>query len=274
MTFSVVGRDERTGALGVAVASRFLAAAAAVPSIEAEVGAVATQAFANLAYGRDGLRLLAEGRPAAEVVRLLVDPDPLRDQRQVAIVGSSGDGVSFTGQACPDWAGHRCGPGYALQGNILAGPQVLEAMEQAWRAGADLPLAQRLHAVLTAGDDAGGDRRGRQSAGLLVVRKGAGYGGEGDVEVDLRVDDHVAPVAELGRLLDLHELFFGEVDEAALLPLTGPVGDEVRALLAARGHRQPDLDEALAEWAGIENFEMRLRTGKIDAVVLDQLRAS
>ena len=200
------------------------------------------------------------------------------DHRQVGVVGAAGDGASFTGAACHAWAGGVAGDGYAIQGNMLAGAAVVADMEAAWNAAADQPqLAYRLLAALRAGDRAGGDRRGRQSAALLVVARGMGYGGSSDVWVDLRVDDHPDPVPELGRLLELHTLYFGGPDPATLIDLAGPVGAEVRERLAAAGHpagpAPADLDEALASWAGIANLEERLVPGAIDPLVLDQLRA-
>ena len=168
------------------------------------------------------------------------------------------------------------GDGYAIQGNILTGPEVVAAMERGL-AGERSPVrrsARRLLAALVAGDDAGGDSRGRQSAALLVVRAGAGYGGAGDVDVDLRVDDHDPPDPGAGRLLGIHDLLFGTADPEALLPLEGDLADEVRGLLAALGHDDPDLDRALAGWAGIENYEERIRPGSIDPLVLEQLRAA
>ena len=155
-----------------------------------------------------------------------------------------------------------------MQGNILVGPEVVEAMEAAWLEAAGAPLPERLLATLAAGDDAGGDRRGRQSAALLVARRAGGYGGESDVEVDLRVDDHATPVAELRRLLDLHQLYFGKPDPATLLPLDGDLADEVTRLLTALGH------PSLEDWAGVENFEERMVDGAIDPLVLDRLRAA
>jgi uncharacterized Ntn-hydrolase superfamily protein len=268
MTFSVVGRDG--DAYGVAVASKFLAVGSAVPGARAAVGAVATQAYANLAYRPQGLDLLQGGASSAATVERLTAADDGRDHRQVGVVSPSG-GATFTGPACNDWAGGRSGDDYAVQGNILVGEQVVEAMEAAWTSSAGSPLATRLLAALRAGDAAGGDKRGRQSAALLVVRPGAGYGGD-DTELDLRVDDHERPVEELERLVTLHELYFGEPDPAALLPLEGEVADEVRTLLGRLGHEGDDLDRLLDDWAGSANFEMRLRPGRIDPVVLEQLR--
>jgi uncharacterized Ntn-hydrolase superfamily protein len=268
MTFSIAGRDG--DAYGVAVASKFLAVGSAVPGVRAGVGAVATQAYANLSYRPQGLDLLAGGATSTDTVGRLTGADDGRDQRQVGIVSASG-GATFTGPACNDWAGGRCGDDYAVQGNILVGEQVVEAMERAWTASAGSPLTARLLAALKAGDEAGGDRRGRQSAALLVARPGAGYGGD-DTELDLRVDDHERPVEELERLVELHELYFGEPDPSALLELQGDVADEVRGLLGRLGHHGDDLDRLLDDWAGSANFEMRLRPGKIDPVVLEQLR--
>ncbi|MFC7245841.1 DUF1028 domain-containing protein [Catellatospora aurea] len=273
MTFSIVARSADGVAHGVAVASKFLAAGAAVPAAEAAVGALATQSYANLAYRPQGLALLRTGTAAADVVAGLTAADPERESRQLGVVGRTGDGATYTGSGCHGWAGGRTGDGYAIQGNILTGPEVAAAMETAWLAAdpADA-LAYRLLAALRAGDDAGGDRRGRQSAALYVVAPGQGYGGTSDIVVDLRVDDHPDPCAELARLLDIHTLLFGKPDPATLLPLRDAVADEVRALLTARGHTASDLDAALSDWAGIENLEERLVPGHIDPLVLTHLR--
>lgn len=276
MTFSIVARSDDGRMHGVAVASKFLAVGAVVPAAEAEVGALATQAYANLAYRPQGLALLRTGVVAADVVAGLVAADPGRAQRQLGVVGAEGDGATFTGAECHDWAGGASGPGWAAQGNILAGPTVIDAMRDTWLgAAAGEAFPARLVAALGAGDRAGGDRRGRQSAALLVVAKGGGYGGGSDVLIDLRVDDHPDPVAELGRLLGIHDLLFGRSDPADLLDLDGALAEEVAALLAAAGHPRggDGLDAALAAWAGVENLEERLVPGRIDPVVLDHLRA-
>ncbi|MFG3714752.1 DUF1028 domain-containing protein [Micromonospora sp. NPDC047730] len=274
MTFSLVARSDDGRLHGVVVASRFLAAGALVPAAEAEVGALATQAHVNLAYRPQGLTLLRTGVAAADVVAGLVAADPDRDHRQLGVVAAAGAGATWTGPACHPWAGGQAGDGWAVQGNILAGPQVVDAVRDAWLGGAALPFPDRLLAALRAGDQAGGDRRGRQSAGLLVVERGGGYGGTSDVLVDLRVDDHPDPVTELGRLLALHTLLFGRPDPATLLDLTGAVATEVGGLLAALGLPvDPDRpEEALFAWAGMENLEERLVPGRIDPVVLDHLR--
>ncbi|WP_320065479.1 DUF1028 domain-containing protein [Micromonospora sp. RTGN7] len=274
MTFSIVGRSADGRQHGVAVASRFLAAGALVPAAAAQVGALATQAHVNLAYREQGLALLRTGATAADVVAGLVAADPGRDDRQLGVVGTGGDGATWTGPGCYGWAGGQAGDGWAAQGNILAGPHVIDAVRDAWLAGAALPLPARLLAALRAGDEAGGDRRGRQSAGLFVVERRGGYAGTGDNLVDLRVDDHPDPVAELGRLLDAHTLLFGRPDPATLLDLTGPLAGEVTALLAAAGHPvgAAGVYDALDSWAGVENLEQRLVPGRIDPIVLAHLR--
>jgi len=276
MTFSIVARSTDGTAHGVAVASKFLGVGAAVPAALADVGAVATQSYANLAYRPQALALLATGMAAPGTVKALVagDSGPVA-HRQVGVVGPAGDGATFTGDACHPWAGGAAGDGYAIQGNMLAGPEVVGDMEKIWLAGDDgSRFASRLLAALRAGDLAGGDRRGRQSAALLVVAKGMGYGGTSDVWVDLRVDDHPDPVAELARLLGMHTLYFERPDPETLIPLTGAVADEVRGLLVRAGQDDADLDEALASWAGIENLEERVVPGSIDPLVLAQLRAA
>jgi uncharacterized Ntn-hydrolase superfamily protein len=275
MTFSIAARSADGTCFGVAVASKFLAVGAAVPAARAGVGALATQALANLGYRPDGLGMLAEGRSAPETLDALLAGDERRDDRQAGVVDRDGGSATWTGRACMTWAGGVSGPGYAIQGNILTGPEVVRAMERAWLdSGPDLPLARRLHAALLAGDRAGGDSRGRQSAALLVVSPGGGYGGGSDVLVDLRVDDHADPSVELGRLLDLHDLYFGRPDPQTLLPLTGSLAEEVAGRLAGLGHGGVELDVALAEWAGIANLEERLVTGAIDPLVLEHLRAA
>ena len=272
MTFSIVATDGT--AWGVAVASKFLGVGAAVPAAAAGVGAIATQAWANLAYRPDGLAMLRSGMSAAETLDALVAADKERDDRQAGIVDGQGRSATYTGSGCNAWAGGVTGAGYAIQGNILVGPGVVDAMQAAWLGtDATAPLTRRLLAALQAGDDAGGDSRGRQSAALLVVTPDGGYGGGSDVFADLRVDDHAAPTKELARLLDLHDLYFGKPDPATLLPLSGELADEVRRRLAVLGHENDDLDAALASWAGIENYEERLVANKIDPVVLARLRA-
>jgi uncharacterized Ntn-hydrolase superfamily protein len=270
MTFSIVARGSSAAgdaAWGVAVASKFLAVGAAVPAARAGGGAVATQAYANLAYRSDGLASLARGRSAREALDALIDADDGREHRQAGIVDANGHAATWTGARCHSWAGGVSDTDVAIQGNILTGPDVVAAMHDVWRSSAsDDSLSRRLLRALEAGDAAGGDRRGRQSAALLVVTPDGGYGGGSDVLVDLRVDDATAPVPELRRLLDLHDLYFGKPDPDTLLPLEGELAAEVAERLARLGYA--DLDP----WMGVENYEERAVLGSIDPLVLAKLR--
>ena len=270
MTFSIVARSDDGESWGVAVASKFLAVGAAVPAAVAQVGAIATQAEANVAWKGIALAHLDEGATAGVALQRLIEEDEGRDHRQVGIVDSDGTAVSHTGSACLTWAGGVTGDGYAIQGNVLTGEEVVTAMQAAWDTSEeDAPLARRLLAALTAGDDAGGDRRGRQSAALLVVRDGAGYGGRDDVAVDLRVDDHRAPVTELARLLDLNDLYLTASTEEEKVPVTAALGEELQDFARNRGHRD------FLAWVGTENFEMRVAPDLawIDEKVLEVVRA-
>jgi len=204
-TFSIVARDETTGELGVAVASRFFAVGHAVPWAKADVGAVATQSFMNTSFGWRGLELLEKGLTPGEVIKVLIRNDDNPTQRQIGIVSADGKSATYTGEKCLAWAGGRKGPNYAIQGNILAREAVVIAMEKAFLETKGT-LAERLYAALMAGEKQGGDSRGKQSAALLVVKKGAGYGGYTDRAIDIRVDDHAEPFKELGRLLDFAQM--------------------------------------------------------------------
>jgi uncharacterized Ntn-hydrolase superfamily protein len=273
MTFSLVACDLEARQWGVAVASKFLAVGAVVPWVRGEVGAIATQAHANVAYGPDGLRLL-DGRMSAQaVLDWLVAADEGKAQRQLGVVDREGRAATFTGSACMAWAGGRTGLGYAAQGNILAGPEVVEALAATFEASRG-SLAERLLAALEAGDEAGGDRRGRQSAALAVREAGGGYGGNNDILIDLRVDDHRSPVPELLRLYGVHELLFGRTAEEELLPIEGALAEELAGLLARRGFPPGDggVEAALRDWAGVENLEERMHAGRIDPIVLAALR--
>ena len=283
MTFSIVAWDPNatpSPEWGIAVASKFLAVGAVVPWARAGAGAVATQAFANLAYGREGLERLARGEAADDVVRALTEADDGRADRQVGVVDRDGGAATFTGADCFEWAGGRTGEGYCCQGNILAGEGVVDAMAEAFES-ASHGLPQRLLTALAAGDDAGGDRRGRQSAALLVVREGAGYAGGNDVALDLRVDDHVAPVPELVRLLDLHGLYFPRKEELEFIPIDAVLAAEIRDLLAAAGYSPPPgegyddaLKDELRAFTGTENLEERwTEDAAIEERVLAHLRA-
>ena len=234
MTFSIVARDPATGDLAVAVQSKFMCVGSIVPWARAGVGAVATQAFSNIRYGPDGLGLLASGIPADEAVRRLTEPDELRALRQVGVVDAAGRAASHTGGACFAWAGGRSSENVAAQGNILAGPQVVDALYDTYAAGR-LPFPKLLVACLLEADAAGGDRRGRESAALLVVRENGAYGGGGDRWIDLRVDDNPDPIHELARLLELWALYFERPRPDDLLPLDEALGAELRRRLEGAG---------------------------------------
>jgi uncharacterized Ntn-hydrolase superfamily protein len=276
MTFSIVACDLAAGQLGVAVASKFLAVGAVVPWLETGAGAIATQALANTRYGSDGLARLRGGASASEALAAVVAADEGRDDRQAGFVDAHGRAATHTGARCMDWAGGRTGAGYAVQGNILTGPEVVVAMADAYEAAAG-SLAGRLLSALAAGDDAGGDRRGRQSSAIAVVAPGAGYRGEDDSLVDLRVDDHPDPVPELKRLYDIHVMLTGTTPEDEKLPLEGGLADEVRELLARAGYPSASgdagLHDALRAFTGTENLEARWwHEPRLDPVVLAHLR--
>jgi uncharacterized Ntn-hydrolase superfamily protein len=277
-TFSIVARDPATGDLGIGVQSKFLAVGAVVPWARAGIGAVATQASANLSYGPRGLELLATGLPAAEVVSMLTSDDPGRDERQLGIVDHAGRAATFTGERCIPWAGGIAGEGFCCQGNILAGPEVVEEMAAAYRSASGT-FSHRLLCALEAGQAAGGDSRGQQSAAILVVREGGGYAGGNDRYIDLRVDDHPEPIAELRRLVMLHRVYF-ELDEADLVPLDPPLRQHLGAQLRRLGYLTgpeadlPSILAALERFASVENLEARFRSdGYVDTVLLEFLDA-
>jgi len=278
-TFSIVARDPATGDLGVAVESKFLAVGAVVPWLRGGVGAVATQARANVAWGAQGLAMLETGLPASEALDRLVADDAERDGRQAGVVDAQGRAASWTGPGCGAWAGGVTGEGFCCQGNLLAGPEVVDAMAEAYLSVTG-SFAHRLCSALEAGQAAGGDRRGQQSAAIAIARPGGGYGGGSDRLIDLRVDDHPAPIVELRRLVMLHRVYF-DLDDADLQPfddglLACVAADLVAAgALADRHAGRADVEAALAAWAGVENLEERLRTdGRIDSVVLEMLASA
>jgi uncharacterized Ntn-hydrolase superfamily protein len=267
VTYSIAACDLDAGQWGVAVQSKFLAVGSVVPWAEPGVGAIATQAYANPRYGPDGLELLRDGLLADEVVRRLVAVDDGRDERQLGVVDRNGGSAAWTGSGCPEWAGHRTGDGYAAQGNILAGGETVEALAETFEAGTHLPLAARLLTCLAAAQAAGGDRRGQQSAAVLIVERDGGYAGLSDVVVDLRVDDHERPLEELRRLYGIHEQLFGKTPREEWLPLDGILGTEVRDRLTRLGY------PTLEAWAGVQNLEERVDgVAEIDPVVLAALR--
>lgn len=265
MTFSIVARSEDGESWGVAVASKFLAVGSAVPAARAGAGAVATQAWANVAYKERAITLLERGATADLTLALLLEPDEGREHRQVGIVDAEGSSATHTGGECLHWAGGRTGPGVAVQGNILVGPEVVDAMLDTWERS-DGPLARRLLAALRAGDAAGGDSRGRQSAALYVVREGAGYDGRDDVAVDLRVDDHPDPGSELERLVDLHEWYLVAPAEHDRVHLDAGLRAELE------GFAQRGGSESWDAWVGRENVEMRVGEDWVDRTLLDLIR--
>jgi uncharacterized Ntn-hydrolase superfamily protein len=279
-TFSIVAYDPQEQAWGIAVASKFLAVGSVVPWARAGVGAVATQSYANTSFGPRGLDFMEAGLTANQALERLLSDDPERELRQVGLVDRMGGTATFTGKSCYSWAGGIAGPNFAAQGNILAGEQVITTLVETYvKTNGDLP--HRLHAALLAGDRAGGDRRGKQSAAIYVVKPKGGYGGFNDRWVDYRVDDHPDPVLRLGELLELHELYFNKSDASAEIELVGDVLISLQKIMARLGYGQ-DLplgkyeDKtrlALEAFMGNENFEERvdLKNGKIDKPVYDHI---
>lgn len=281
-TFSIVAYDPGRHEWGVAVQSKFLAVAAVVSWARAGVGAVATQSYANLAYGPDGLDMMSQGIPADEALARLTAKDEDKDLRQVGVVDKEGRAAAFTGQGCHDWAGHIVGDGFTCQGNILV-PGTVEAMVAKYDAvrGREGELADWLVATLAAGQEAGGDSRGRQAAGVLVVRENGGYGGKTDRYLDLRVDDDPYPIRKLEQLVQMHHLFFGQVNPEELIPLSEVAG-ELQALLQTSGDYDGPVTgkfneatrTALRSLVGRENLEERWNgTGdQIDRLVIEYLK--
>jgi len=265
-TYSIVACDLERGEWGVATQSKFLAVGSIVPWAEPQAGAVATQSYANPRYGPDGLALLREGLSAAEVVTRLTEADEGREERQLGIVDARGGAATFTGSACHDWAGGRTGAGYAAQGNLLVSSDTVDALAESFEASSG-SLAERVLAALAAAQTAGGDKRGQQSAALIVVKRDGGYAGLSDILVDLRVDDHEAPIDELRRLYDLHQQLFGATPKEQWLPIDDELRAEVDGHLARLGY------ERLEDWAGAANLEERVEgDADIDPVVLAELR--
>ena len=285
MTFSIVAYDAEEHAVGVAVASKFLAVGAVVPTVSADSGAVASQAFAKLGFGPDGLRRMVDGQSAADALAAMLAGDPDAHQRQVGIVDIHGGAAAHTGTGCSDWAGHVVGESFTCQGNILTGPDVVQAMADGYRS-AHGELADRLLAALHAGDSTGGDKRGRQSAALMVAKPRGGYGGDTDKYLDLRVDDHTDPVGELARLLGLHRLYFRRPTPDQLMPITPEIARELQAVIRHSGHYSGQIDgvwndaakAAFWDFVGEENLEERwsldAAPDMIDTVTLEYLRGT
>lgn len=280
-TFSIVAYDPERREWGVAVQSKFLAAAAVVSWARAGAGAVATQSYANTSYGPRALDWMAQGASAQEAIARLVANDEDRARRQVGLVDAQGNAAAYTGEECLDWKGHIVGKHYACQGNILVDERTVQAMAETFEVTSG-ELGDRLVAALAAGQAAGGDRRGQQSAGLLVVREGGGYAGFNDRYIDLRVDDDPQPIEKLRHLLELHHLYFGAPRPEDWLPIEGEIAKELQRMAARTGwysgpiHGQYDAATraALRDLIGVENLEERFREdeGAIDRLALKVLR--
>lgn len=282
-TFSIVAYDPDEKAWGVAVASKFLAAAALVSWARAGAGAVATQSFAKVGFGPDGLALMEQGKTAPEALTQLLENDPKRESRQVALVDTHGNVAAHTGKDCNDWAGHRMGTNFSVQGNILKSSDVLDAMYEGYL-NASGELADRLVAALRAGEGAGGDKRGKQSAGVLVVKTNGGYGGDNDRYLDLRVDDDEQPIKKLMQLVEAHHLFFGEGKEDDLLAIDENIARELQQMMVSEGYMGGEVNgewdevtkQAFWVMVGNENLEERWNLQKtpekIDRVALEYLR--
>jgi len=270
-TYSIAACDPNARQWGVATQSKFLAVGSVVPWAQPGVGAIATQAYANPRYGPDGLALLREGFSAEQVVERLTSADDGRDHRQLGVVDREGRAASYTGRECMDWAGARTGKCYAAQGNILVSEATVDAIAETFEASSG-PLAERLLDCLDAAQRAGGDRRGQQSAALLVVERDGGYAGLSDEVVDLRVDEHPRPLDELRRIYWMHHAIFGKTPDDQWVEVDADLATELRERLAALGY-EGELGEALFHWAGKENLEERVDgVERVDPVVLEELR--
>src|SRR3954451_14199890 len=271
-TYSICACDLDAGQWGVATQSKFLAVGSVVPWAAPHVGAIATQAYANPRYGPNGLELLRSGLSASEVVERLTEADHERDERQLGIVDAQGRGATFTGAGCHAWAGGVAGEGFAAQGNILVSGETVDAIVATFEGSAGRPLAERLITCLAAAQAAGGDSRGQQSSALLVVERDGGYAGLSDTLVDLRVDDHEQPVAELARLYGLHDLLFGKTPHEDWVDVDDELRTELQERLERLGY-DGDLARAFGAWSGTENLEERVDgIERIDPVVLAELR--
>jgi uncharacterized Ntn-hydrolase superfamily protein len=271
-TYSIVACDLEAAQWGVGVQSKFLAVGSVVPWAEPFAGAIATQSYANPRYGPDGLALLREGHAAAEVVELLTTADAGRAERQVGVVDGAGRAATFTGEGCHAWAGGRTGAGYAAQGNILVSEATVDALAATFESNSHLELAERLIECLAAAQAAGGDSRGQQSASLLVVQKDGGYAQLSDTLVDLRVDDHERPIAELKRLYELHTEVFGTTPREDWITVDEALATELRERLGRLGY-PGELGRAFADWAGTANLEQRVDgVESVDPAVLEALR--
>jgi uncharacterized Ntn-hydrolase superfamily protein len=270
-TYSIAACDPDARQWGVATQSKFIAVGSVVPWAAPEVGAIATQAYANPRYGSGGLALLNEGLSAEEVVEKLTSADEGRDHRQLGVVDREGRAATYTGKECMEWAGGRTGECYAAQGNILVSGETVDAIAETFEDGSG-PLAERLLDCLDAAQAAGGDRRGQQSAALLVVERDGGYAGLSDEVVDVRVDEHPRPLEELRRIYGMHQAIFGKTPPDQWLDVGAELAEELRDRLGKLGY-DGDLGDAFFSWAGKENLEERVDgVERIDPVVLEELR--
>jgi uncharacterized Ntn-hydrolase superfamily protein len=271
-TYSIVACDLEAEQWGVSVQSKFLSVGSVVPWAEPQVGAIATQAYANPRYGPNGLELLRQGLSAQEVVDRLTSEDEGRDHRQLGVVDGQGRSASYTGSECMDWAGGRTGEGYAAQGNILVNKETVDALAETFESSSG-PLAERLIDCLAAAQEAGGDSRGQQSSALLVVERDGGYARMSDVVVELRVEDHERPIEELRRIYKLHDEIFGKTPRRLWLDVDGELAGELRERLAKLGY-EGELEDTYTRWTGKENLEDRVDgIEQIDPVVLEALRS-
>ncbi|HXM17956.1 MAG TPA: DUF1028 domain-containing protein [Candidatus Tumulicola sp.] len=278
-TFSIIGYDPHANETGVVVQSKFLSVGAAVPWVAADAGAVATQAWANTTYGPRGLEMLRKGMPPQDVIAELIRDDEHASQRQLGIVDMQGRSATYTGDECMPWAGGKSGTNFAAQGNILAGPEVVDALVSTFEQTRGA-LADRLVAALRAGQAAGGDRRGKQSAALYIAKPKGGYSGFNDRYVDLRVDDHPEPIEELARILELHKLYFFKPEPQDVLKIDTALGAEIvtllkraKALASTSAAFDVAANEALVKFMHKENLEDRVRDdGCIDRQTLGYLR--
>jgi uncharacterized Ntn-hydrolase superfamily protein len=280
MTFSIIGFDPIEKEWGIAVQSKFLGVGAVVPWAKAGAGAVATQSYANTAYGPKALKLMEQGKSAQETLELLLAEDPDREMRQVGLIDASGNPASFTGKACYDWAGGVTGSHFAAQGNILVDEETVQAMARVY-SESNGTLAEKLLAALDAGQEAGGDSRGKQSAALYIVKEKGGYGAFNDRYIDLRVDDHPDPIKELIRIYQLQQLYFAPSKPERIAEIEGEVKDDLihhlttLSYLSSESPSNEEIFKALTAYIHTENFEMREQSsGFIDLEVLEYMKKS
>jgi uncharacterized Ntn-hydrolase superfamily protein len=272
MTFSIVGYYPIEKEWGIAVQSKFLGVGAVVPWAKAGAGAIATQSYANTAYGPKALEIMEQGKSAQETLEQLLKDDPEKERRQVGLIDTNGNAATFTGKECFNWAGGITGPNFTAQGNILVDKKTVESMAMTFTE-TDGSLAERLLAALDAGQEAGGDSRGKQSAALLIVKEKGGYGGFNDRYIDLRVDEHPEPIKELIRIYQLQQLYFAPSKPEDVVAIEREIENEVVDQLTRLGYFDGDLLKSLTAYIHTENFEMReQKPGYIDLAVLEFMK--